>query len=280
MVMRLPMPPHCSVTLVRHVVLERQNGVNAQYFNGIHAVWESKVQEYIRYCGSPEHLLPWAEIPRERNKSFLNLYLSPKADSAQFLVLKDLNDHSLNVCPACGEFGRPNTLDHYLPKGKYPHFCITPVNLFPMCDRCQKEKLEKTGDEAQPRFFLHPYFDTFVAQQVVRIIIDPPYKSPSFRIEFSDWLSADQLAVVTSHVRELAIEERFAHFFKDESIRIQKLAASMRVSGLSIEQVIRGFEISYQAPSLNTWQHLYYAAVLDNAEMIEYLSRGELPDDL
>src|SRR3546814_3004594 len=57
-----------------------------------------------------------------------------------------LHVHELNHCPACGEPGTPNTLDHYLPKGRYPHFCVTPLNLFPMCDACQQAKGEKTGD--------------------------------------------------------------------------------------------------------------------------------------
>lgn len=275
--MPLRLPLHCSITLIGKVVRERQNGVNAEYFTGIQAEWERRTQEYLQHQGSPEYVLPWPGMDKKRKTSFLNLYLSHKEGSSQRTVISDLSRHSLNCCPACGEFGKPNTLDHYLPKSKYPHFCITPANLFPMCDRCQREKDDKTGSENELRLFLHPYFDAFVADQVVRIVIEPPYEAPTFRIEISDNLDNEQKAVVASHVRELAIEERFAHFFKDEIARTWKLAAKMRAKGIQVEQTLQLFDNMYE---LNSWQQLYHESVINNPDMIDYLQNGHLPDDV
>lgn len=280
MVMRLPAPQHCSITLVELVVEERQGGRNALYFKGIEAEWKARTEVYLQHSGSPEYVPQWVGIPPARKASFKNLYTHPKDGSAQGVILKELNDHDLNLCPACGEFGKPNTLDHYLPKGKYPHFSVTPVNLFPMCDSCQKEKLEKTHTAREPKLFLHPYYDDFVINQIIRIVINPPYGAPSFRLELSDDLSVEERMVVLSHVRELAIERRFAKFFKAESIRIQKLAAKAREKGISVEGSIEIFRSMYEEPSLNSWQHLYYKAVLDNPDMLDYLEKGVLPDKI
>lgn len=277
MVMRLPRPPHCSITLVDDVVRERQGGSNALYFTGIKAEWKARTQVYLDNYGSPAHVPTWAAIPDVRKKSFKNLYTKPAPGSAQGIVLDDLNDHELNLCPACGEFGRPNTLDHYLPKGKYPHFSITPANLFPMCDSCQKEKLEKTHTARESRLFLHPYYDDFVERQILRIVIHPPYETPTFSIELMDWLSDEQRSVVRAHIRELAIERRFAGFFKGESIRILKHAAKIRSSPQTIEESLELFRSLHEDPTLNSWQHLYYRAVLDNPDMLEYLANGVLP---
>ena len=277
MVMSLPLPPHCSVGLISDVVQEREKGVNFAYFTGIQAEWESRTQEYLRHRGSPQYVHQWLGITPSRKTSFLTLYLSHREGSSQRVVIEDLNDHSLNYCPACGEFGRPNTLDHYLPKGKYPHFCITPANLFPMCDRCQKEKGEKTGTVAEPRFFLHPYFDAFLSEQILRVIIEPPYNAPSFRIAISSALDAEQTAVVASHIRELEIEARFAHFFKDEIVRTWKQAAKMRSTRVPIELALQMFDDMYES---NTWQQLYHASVLGNADFIDYLQHGDLPEDV
>lgn len=278
MVMRLPVPQHCSITLIEKLVEERQAGKNAAYFKGIEAEWKARTEVYLQHSGSPEHVPLWTAIPAARKGSFHNLYTHPKDGSAQGIVLEDLNSHELNLCPACGEFGKPNTLDHYLPKGKYPHFSVTPVNLFPMCDSCQKEKLEKTHSAREPRFFLHPYYDDFLENQIIRIVISPPFESPSFQLELSEALSEAQRMVVLTHIRELAIERRFATFFKAESIRIQKLAAMAREKGISIEDSIEIFRSMHEEPSLNSWQHLYYQAVLDNPEMLHYLATGVLPD--
>ncbi|WP_447902988.1 hypothetical protein [Pseudomonas serbica] len=280
MVMRLARPQHCCITLVENVVQERQGGVNAGYFNGIEVEWKARTQVYLDNGGSPEHVPLWPAISTEKKKSFKTLYTHPKEGSSQGVVLKDLNDHELNLCPACGEFGKPNTLDHYLPKGKYPHFSITPVNLFPMCDSCQKEKLEKTNTLQEARLFLHPYFDDFVERQIIHVVIEPPYDTPTFRLELSDWLIGEQRSVVQAHVRELAIERRFATFFKAESIRILKHAAKIRNGKMTIEQSVELFRSLHEDPSLNSWQHLYYRAVLENPEMLEYLATGDLPDKI
>lgn len=228
MVMRLPPPVQCGVQLVNEVVDERQHGINAAYFEGIREEWVHRVQNYNSHQGSPEFVLRWVGLPGNRKNSFLNLYLAPGVESAQGRMLRSLRDHRLTLCPSCGEMGKPNTLDHYLPKGKYPHFCVTPANLFPMCDSCQKEKLEKTGSVAEPRFFLHPYFDVFIAEQVLTVSIEPPFSAPTFRLTVADNLEPENRAIVESHVRELAIEQRFAHYFREENMRMLRLVSSLR----------------------------------------------------
>lgn len=280
MVMPLPMPLHDSIGLVDEVVDERAAGINAAYFEGIRQEWSNRVAAYLQHQGSPEHVPRWNAIPAARKTSFLNLYLAPDDDSAQGKMLADLRDHKLTICPACGELGRPNTLDHYLPKGKYPHFCVTPVNLFPMCDACQKAKLEKTGTADEPRFFLHPYFDVFIAEQVISVEIQPPYASPTFALTLSGQMTAGQHAVMTSHLRELFIEQRFAHYFKGESLRTLRLVQTLREAGLQVAATLRAFEARSRMPALNSWEHVYWSAVTGNAAMLDFLENGVLPDFL
>ncbi len=155
--MELPLPVACSVGLIADVVTERQAGRHATFFAGIEADWRQRVQQYLQHSGSPEHVETWPAV-KVRRDTFHNLYSSAKAGTAHGDAIGPIRDHKLVLCPACGEPGRPNTLDHYLPQGTYPHFAITPANLTPMCDACQGEKKEKTGDAANPRFFIHPYF--------------------------------------------------------------------------------------------------------------------------
>lgn len=278
MVMHLQMPAYDNVQLVHEVVGERAAGSNAAYFEGIRQEWSVRVAAYLQHQGSPEHIQRWAAIPEARKTSFLNLYLAPVKDSAQGKMLADLKDHELTICPACGELGRPNTLDHYLPKGKYPHFCVTPANLFPMCDACQKEKLEKTGTADEPRFFLHPYFDIFIGEQVISVEIQPPYTSPTFSMTLSDQLTAGQRSLMASHLRELLIEQRFAHFFKEESLRTLKLVQTLREAGLPVAAMLRAIEVSKRVPALNSWEHVYWSAVTANAAMLDFFENGVLPD--
>lgn len=273
------MPPFDSVQLVADVVAERANGVNAKFFQGIEKEWAIRVQQYIDAAGVPPAVGKWPGI-QGRAKTFLNLYSAPAEDSAQHKFLKAMRQHELTVCPACGELGRPNTLDHYLPKSAYPHFCVTPVNLFPMCDACQLEKGTKVGDAVTPRYFLHPYFDAFVGDQVLRLEITGPFDKPSFALEVTDGLEPGQEALVRTHLRELDIEKRYASFFRNQHRRLLRLVSKMRASGQNVEQTLTTFKHGAADTSLNTWEHVFYAAVLSNPLFVDYLANSPLPNYL
>lgn len=61
-------------------------------------------------------------------------------------------------CPVCG-IGIVATLDHYLPKSKYPALAVTPKNMIPACRDCnlgEKRAFSPRKAEEEP---LHPYFD-------------------------------------------------------------------------------------------------------------------------
>lgn len=279
MVMRLQPPNFNSVALVAQVVAERQGGVNRAFFNGIRAEWEQRVQQYVDLRGSPAAVQPWAAV-QARSSTFLNLYLNPAQGSVQRGILLALRAHELSICPACGEPGRPNTLDHYLPKAGYPHFCITPANLFPMCDACQRAKGEKTGNHQSPRFFIHPYFDVFVAQQVLRLEIVAPFHAPAFKLVVGDGLDVDDEALVRAHVRELEIEERYAKFFRDTYRRLLRLVDAMRQSGQDVPALLATFRAGVSHPSVNGWEHVFYDAVLRNPALLDYLATSDLPDYL
>lgn len=62
-------------------------------------------------------------------------------------------------CPLCN-LGTVKTLDHHLPKTRYPRFSVTPNNLVPSCEWCQSAK--RTGyPTKKEEQTLHPYFDDF-----------------------------------------------------------------------------------------------------------------------
>jgi len=277
MVMHLAPPAACSLQMVTAVVADRQAGRNAAYFTGIEAQWRQRVQDYITHHGSPALVPTWPAIAARR-KSFLNLYSSPADGSAQKAVLTTMRRlHGLNYCPACGEPGKPNTLDHYLPKTLYPHFCVTPLNLFPMCDACQELKDVKTGDAANPRFFIHPYYDVFVANQVIELTIQPPYATPTFALNVRAGLTADQTALVARHVQELAIEARFADYFVEQHLRLLRQVNKLRQSGQNVRAVLTGFRDAAAPSGANVWDHVFYAATVANADLMHYLENDPLP---
>ncbi len=277
MVAKLPLPGPCSVALVKAVVLERSNGVNAQYFRDIEAEWRERVEQYLANRGNPETIVDWPDILINKTR-FLTLYETPAEHSAQYQILKELRERKLRYCPSCGEEGTPNTLDHYLPKSDFPHFAIIPANLTPMCDICQGIKGEQTLNAAKRRIYLHPYYDDFLAAQVLRLTIGLPYNAPEdFSLEPDPKLPGHLFALVQRHIDGLELQRRYGAFFRDEYMRLLHLATEARETDTDIREDIPKFKRLHQLRAANVWPHLFYAAVLEDAGLLEYLAEGELP---
>lgn len=280
MVKRLNRPNADQNTFIDQVVLERQGGVNAQFFTGIQAEWKARVHLYLEAQGDPAMIQPWPDVEMHAQK-FHTLYSHPADGSIQEPVLTSLRSRELQLCPTCGEDGTPNTLDHYLPKQTYPEFSITACNLVPMCDICQGKKLTDTVNAANERLFLHPYFDEFIDQQVLHLEIGPPYDAP-VNITLTPRLGLDpmQTSLVARHLKHLAIATRYHHFFKDEYLRLLRLVRTIRNKDMDVTANLELFCQNALDKSINSWGHVFYAGVLANPELMDYLRYGKLPEHL
>lgn len=274
--MTLPKPQTCSLDLLTAVLEERKGGRHRVFFKGIADEWRERVQRYLDNGGSAQHVPTWPAIAGMKN-TFINLYKSPAEGSAQGAVLDVLRDHELDLCPACGEAGKPNTLDHFLPKSSYPEFAVTPANLFPMCDACQGAKLEKTGDATTPRYFIHPYFDTFTIPQIVSLKVHAPFATPTFDLTPHPDLQAAEAVLVGTHLRELEIIQRYVTFFKNEHRRLLRSVTTMRASGQDVVATLESFAQKAADPSPNSWENIFYRGVLDDVAAMNYLLNAPLP---
>lgn len=267
--------------LIDQLVMERQNGINRDFFTDIRAAWRVRVEQYIEQCGNPESIAPWPEVaPKAVGDRFRNLYLSPSDNSVQKPILDELRKRALTYCPACGEDGTPNTLDHYLPKEKYPEFAVAPVNLFPMCDICQGAKGAKVLSLNQERLFVHPYFDEFLDTQLVELVIGEPFNAPnSMQLLASARLPPEARLLVLRHLEELDIHSRYYRFFTAYYMRLLRLVGQMRAKGMDVLPKIEIFRDMELLKSINSWGHIFYEGVLNNDALLDYLAHSEdLPD--
>lgn len=280
MVIRLTPPDVDGIDLVEKIVAERQAGKNVDFFNEIEDGWKERVRSYVESKGNPELVKPWPKVQSHQVK-FQNLYLNPLEQSVQKPILQALRSRIMQLCPACGEDGTPNTLDHYLPKNGYPEFAITPLNLSPMCDICQGKKGAKILNAANQRMFLHPYFDEFTDAQVFMLEIGKPFNAPAiFSIRAHVSLSDTQASLVSRHIHELGISKRYDHFFREQYLRLLRLVNNMRMKGLNVRQSLELFRDNALDKSVNSWLHVFYSGVLADEDLIAYLETAQLPDCL
>ena len=89
-------------------------------------------------------------------------------------------------CPICDcSFAYSQvTLDHILPKSKFPFLSITPINLVPTCYNCNMRK-----NDGIPLKVLNPYFHSFPPFEYLTIIIKVNVEKPlesTIDIQFAD----------------------------------------------------------------------------------------------
>ncbi len=78
---------------------------------------------------------------------------STKPSRKEYDILRSSASNS--ICPFCG-FGHVSTLEHYLPKSKYPLLSVLPENLVPCCSDCNSGVKCPSSEEEQ---CFHPYFE-------------------------------------------------------------------------------------------------------------------------
>lgn len=115
-------------------------------------------------------------------------------------------------CPYCGGIGRPQSLDHYLPKAHYPQYSVNPQNLIPSCRDCNTGKSNGLAQDAagQP---IHPYLDSdrfFLEQWVSAEVV---YTDPCYIRFFTSvpqaWPQVDASRAI-NHFSDFDLGKRYA----------------------------------------------------------------------
>ncbi|PZO36646.1 MAG: hypothetical protein DCF19_20785 [Pseudanabaena frigida] len=123
--------------------------------------YEQKAKAQLLYtipknnCKNNEIAL--GKVTKEELKEVYTSYMVVSSKPARDIYDSLLSQAHLGKCPYCG-FGQTRTLDHYLPKAKYPQFSVLPFNLVPSCRDCNTGKNTAIATTAEAQS-LHPYFD-------------------------------------------------------------------------------------------------------------------------
>lgn len=96
-------------------------------------------------------------ITKSQVKSLYSQYMVPQGKPARIYYDQLIGLAPHGKCPYCG-FGQVSTLDHYLPKSKYPFFSIVANNLIPSCKDCNTGKSSDVAVVVGAQS-IHPYYD-------------------------------------------------------------------------------------------------------------------------
>ena len=144
-------------------------------------------------------------------KGVYTQHFVPKEKPARHIYESLLSLSKGKQCPLCG-FGQVKTLDHYLPKAKFPLFSVLPANLIPACRDCNTGKLASTANQAKEQP-IHPYFDKahfFSDQWLFATVEQKAPAAVSFYVQPPqgwDQLSKDR---ANAHFESFALSDRFS----------------------------------------------------------------------
>ena len=286
MVSKVTPPEEDSIDVLRAILKERVRYKN--FYKRITKDLLAQAKMFKENKGCPLEIAPldikkYTDTHEEasaRKKSLIGLY-TPKNGKLPFNQLETMRkSNGLVVCPSCGEPGRPRTLDHSLPKDKFPELSVVLLNLTPMCDWCQGEKLIDYVTKDGQKRYIHPYFDD-VNKPLFRLTFAPPYSTPLIGLEIREEISDELSSLIASHLEGIDFLTRFKEYFKTRYISVLRRAHACRKPDTkSLQETLALFLEMEEEKSINSWDAVLYRSILEDDALMNYLETGKLPNNL
>ncbi|MFF0831616.1 hypothetical protein ACFYWF_01395 [Streptomyces sp. NPDC003344] len=175
-----------------------------------------------------------------------------------------LKDVPHRICPLCSK-RIVETLDHQLPKMKYPLLAVVPTNLVPACSSCNWVKGEKIPVTSAEQT-LHPYYDDVTGEQWLFARVQhaenrPPYVE--YTVRPPEGWDAILAARVLNHFQTFRLGELYGPHAGQEMSNIRGALARMDVAGRVrfLAETERSIAVDARAGGLNHWRRVLYQAL-------------------
>lgn len=260
---------------LNEVLSERSSGNNRIFFlenaNSLREVWNDYIEKGRLVTEIVSERTPWIN----KKNTLMNLYPG-KEGQAQKKYIDELREMFKNdtymLCPYCG---RPifDEIDHYLPKSKYPEFSFLSKNMVPSCSDCNGLK-DNLIPEGSHEYFLHPYFDLEIDDQLIYFEIVPPFSSPRLELRVLTTLNTELCSRINYQIAKLELGDRLEkHARTDFRALIEQLD---RNEFENIEDLIKYLRRCIRSEftkykSENSVTSIIYKSILNSQNFLDYL---------
>lgn len=182
--------------------------------------------------------------------------------------------NELLECPYCGKPNLPNTLDHFIPKEKWPEFAIYPKNLVPQCRDCMSIKGKKYFCNINSMAkFVHPIYFDYLSQIKFEIKFDfCPITEMiiNFRIKLIHPTNFTHLNRVKLHLKSLDVKKRIQSYCNEEFKKLERLRRQKR---FSMATFLKSKLKSLHNDNIGkNWESSFYEALLNNTDCMNYFN--------
>lgn len=248
-----------SSTQVRFLNIARELEIEA-------AKYLALAQSSTLYC-MPQTRMIGAVTSKEMSDLYDEQMADPKG-AARYIY--DLIKSYSYRCPLCGH-QKATTLDHYLPKSKFPAFAVNPINLVPSCRDCNTHKSTSSATTEGEQTF-HPYFDDFSSDQwlFAKLKASMPPVIEFYAARPLGW-TLERGERVETHLTKFKLHALFSANAAEELLniacRLESLHAALGASGVRLH-LAEEANSRYVARK-NSWQTAMYQALEESVWFCE-----------
>lgn len=198
--------------------------------------------------------------------NMINLYEKYLLVKPNLRVMYDaIQNSALDECPYCAGLSvEVKTLDHYLPKSKYPRFSVLPKNLVPACSDCN-QALSASSATSEEEQILHPYVDadhffseqwlyaSYTESSGIQYRVEPP----------STWSDIDKNRV-SYHFNALDLASRLKLAGDRELSKAMKQVRDFENINVSLPDIVKCICTSpIKTNFANHWERVTYIALME-----------------
>lgn len=216
-------------------------------------------------CEISEHVDGEGNVNKDDMVFVYDKKLSKKGQLARRYYDEIMLSAPYGRCPLCGQ-RQVKTLDHYLPKSKFPTYSITPYNLIPACSDCNKDK---TDDIAYLRSkeTIHPYYDDFNDEVWIKakLVEEIPISFEFYTKKPKKWDNIKYSRAKT-HFEKFGLNKLYKPYASEMFIGV--FSRLKRLYDKTDEQETKDEVIESirdeQKHGLNSWQSVMYSSIYES----------------
>lgn len=251
---------------------------NRTYMIGRYAVYKTELKALEKIGAS-------TIVSQDAKDAIHSSFTSAFKKSIKEDGLKQVYEECAGVCPFCGT-GKLEEIDHYIPKENYPEFTLYPLNLIPICNKCNKKKWDKFLDGANERKFINFYSDCIDSLEFLRVAIDfkgndiKKTTKIKYTADFSKIADTYLKRVIEKHYKELDLLNRYADAANEEVSELFTVLSNQddndedEIRNAASRIVIGKKNGQLKTAGMNDWKYLLYEKMLEVGyidEMVKYI---------
>ncbi len=209
--------------------------------------------------------IPAATISVENDKADFKKLYSYKNDNVEGLCNRlKISNNGEWMCPIC-QVTPVNSMDHYIPKDKYPLYTVQPRNLVPCCTTCNGHKSENVF-EAGKRKYWNAFLDSVEQRYLYcNITLENGIPTCNFTTEQGE-ISDELYKVIKTTFDDLHVADTMRD---GVSCFVTKLRDTMvehlvKNNFESIKQCVSAIKLLYQSGNVNDAIKIAHLALLDS----------------